>query len=226
MLRKLRVTPLKTADRILDTARRLFNEQGEHNVSATDIALELDISPGNLYYHFKGKDAIHLALFEQLQRELVGLLGTPVTEPTLFSDNDDSPVLRSWLFLTVVLEKMLEYRYLYDDLTDLMHRYPTLNRGIQRISRLKRAACETLIKELLGRHSATDERLATLVNTMAMTLTFWFSWERMVNPNDSPEVLVHRGVLQLLSTCAPYMGEEQQSFYQECEILYRDMLAA
>jgi len=45
---------LKTADRILETACALFNEEGEHNVSASDIAIALDISPGNLYYHFKG----------------------------------------------------------------------------------------------------------------------------------------------------------------------------
>ncbi len=37
---------MKTAQRILDTAADLFNERGERNVSASDIALELDISPG------------------------------------------------------------------------------------------------------------------------------------------------------------------------------------
>ena len=113
---------VKTADRILQTACLLFNERGERNVTASDIALELDMSAGNLYYHFKGKDSMHLALFATLQRELVGLLGAPLHDPLLFRDNDeDDPVLRSWLFLTVVLEKMLAYRYLYENPRDLMH---------------------------------------------------------------------------------------------------------
>ena len=68
---------MKTSERILVTATRLFNERGERNVTASDIALELDMSPGNLYYHFKGKDAILGALFGDCYRELAGILATP-----------------------------------------------------------------------------------------------------------------------------------------------------
>jgi AcrR family transcriptional regulator len=216
---------LKTRERILLVARELFNEQGEHNVAASDIALAMDISPGNLYYHFKGKDAIHLALFATLQRDLIGLLGTGLTQPSLFSDNQDSPIMRSWFFLTVVLEKMLAYRYLYDNLADLMHRFPEIDRGVRRLGRLKIAACDTLIAELLPASNASPERVDSLVDTMAMTLTFWLSWDQMTHNDDRSDIIVHRGVLQLLSCCAPYMGDEQQSFYAECEVLYREMVA-
>lgn len=217
---------MKTRERILVVARELFNEQGEHNVAASDIALAMDISPGNLYYHFKGKDAIHIALFSVFQRELVGLLGTPLTQPSLFIDDEDSPVIRSWFFLTVVLEKMLEYRYLYDNLSDLMHRFPEIDRGCRRLGHLKFAACETLIAELLANSNASPERLDSLVNTMAMTLTFWLPWNQMTHNADQSDVIVHKGVLQLLSNCAPYMGDEQHSFYAECEALYREMVVA
>ncbi|WP_354693063.1 TetR/AcrR family transcriptional regulator, partial [Escherichia coli] len=43
----------------------LFNEQGEPNVSTLEIANELGISPGNLYYHFHGKEPLVMALFER-----------------------------------------------------------------------------------------------------------------------------------------------------------------
>lgn len=211
------------------TARTLFNEQGERNVSASDIALELDMSPGNLYYHFKGKDSILLALFTQLQRELVVTLGTSIEEPELFSEaKDDSPVLRSWLFLTVVLEKMLEHRYLYENLNDLMYRYPEIDRGVRRLVRLKRAACQTIAVELLAETDAMQsaQRRDSLAGAMTLSLTYWLAYDPMVHPEDSDTVIIHRGVLQLLSFCAPYLGADQQSFYAECEAVYARMVAS
>ena len=66
---------MKTAQRILLTALALFNRHGENTVTSVDIALELDISPGNLYYHFKGKESMVVALMqmheEHMQRVLV-----------------------------------------------------------------------------------------------------------------------------------------------------------
>ena len=66
---------MKTSQRILLTALTLFNRHGENGVTSVDIAMELDISPGNLYYHFKGKESMVSALMrmheKQMQRVLV-----------------------------------------------------------------------------------------------------------------------------------------------------------
>ena len=59
---------MKTRDRILECALALFNQEGEPNVSTLEIANELGISPGNLYYHFHGKEPLVLELFERFQR--------------------------------------------------------------------------------------------------------------------------------------------------------------
>lgn len=51
-------TQKTTRDRILDTALALFNQQGTGAVSTNHIAAEMEISPGNLYYHFRDKAEI------------------------------------------------------------------------------------------------------------------------------------------------------------------------
>lgn len=53
----------QTRGRVLDAARKLFNERGTAVVSTNHIAAEAGISPGNLYYHFKDKQAIIRGLF-------------------------------------------------------------------------------------------------------------------------------------------------------------------
>lgn len=47
-----------TKHAIRDTARRLFSEQGYQNTSMRDIAEALNISVGNLTYHYKKKEAL------------------------------------------------------------------------------------------------------------------------------------------------------------------------
>ena len=50
---------------ILKAALSLFNERGSAAVSTNHIATELGISAGNLYWHFRYKEAIIRALWEE-----------------------------------------------------------------------------------------------------------------------------------------------------------------
>lgn len=54
-----------TRQRILEAARRLFNDRGTAAVSTNHVAAAAGISPGNLYYHFRDKHDIIRALHAQ-----------------------------------------------------------------------------------------------------------------------------------------------------------------
>lgn len=57
---------MKTRDKIIDATIQLFNEQGTKGVTTNHIAAAVGISPGNLYYHFRNKEDIIRAVFEQM----------------------------------------------------------------------------------------------------------------------------------------------------------------
>ncbi len=59
-----------TRDRILDACRILFNERSPAEVTTAEIAENVGISEGNLHYHFRRKEQIVVALFDQFELAL------------------------------------------------------------------------------------------------------------------------------------------------------------
>jgi AcrR family transcriptional regulator len=105
---------MKTRERILATALRLFNESGTAPVSTNHIAEALGISPGNLYYHFRNKEEIIRALFEQQFARWDADYAFPDDRlPNL----DDLQQLVRATFVTA-----WEYRFMYRELIALLRR--------------------------------------------------------------------------------------------------------
>lgn len=214
---------MKTKDRILHTSLALFNDEGEAETTTIDIANEMDISPGNLYYHFKGKDQIIAELFQQYEHALSHTLTAPIEQPL---SADAGNVEDNWYYLYVVMEEMYQYRFLYHNLDNILQRYPDIRRGFTRIIQLKRAAlyaiCQTLLEQSVI--DARDQQLLGLVDNMTLNLTFWFNYSQLLHDKRPHQVTIHQGVLQLLTMVAPYLGDEELTFYRDCETIYANML--
>jgi len=215
---------MKTRDRILHNSLALFNEEGEADCTTIDIANELDISPGNLYYHFKGKDQIIGELFGQYEHAISHTLTAPIESPL---SNDRASVEDNWYYLYVVLEEMYQYRFFYHNLDNILQRYPDIKKRFKRLMQLKRAALYSICQALLQQEviDARDQQLLGLVDNMTLNLTFWFNYEELIHDNRPPHVTIHQGVLQLLAMIAPYRGAKELGFYHECERIYANMLS-
>ena len=94
----------QTRQRILDASLARFNAQGEPNVTTNHIADELEISPGNLYYHFRNKDDIIEHLFGRYEERIDAALSPPSGRLPGLVD--------VWLQLHLVLECIWDYRFL------------------------------------------------------------------------------------------------------------------
>jgi AcrR family transcriptional regulator len=84
---------LDTKQKIIQAAAALFHEYGVASVRLQQIADRAEVSVGNLAYHFKNKEAIILAVYEQLGQEATGILQQFRQLPTLL-DLDNQ--LTSW----------------------------------------------------------------------------------------------------------------------------------
>ncbi|MCY1406082.1 Bacterial transcriptional repressor [compost metagenome] len=189
---------MKTRDRILQCALQLFNEQGEPNVSTLEIATELGISPGNLYYHFHGKEPLVLALFERFQEELAPLLDPP-TEATLETED-------YWLFLHLIVERLAHYRFLFQDLSNLAGRLPKLARGMRTwLNTLKRTLA-TLLAQLKseGQVNSGIESLGQLVDQITLTLLFSLDYQRILGHEGEVKLVVY----QVMMLVAPHLHDE------------------
>jgi AcrR family transcriptional regulator len=60
---------LETVEKILLISLDLFNSQGVRSIGSVDITNELDISPGNLHYHYEGKDDIINILVDRYEKK-------------------------------------------------------------------------------------------------------------------------------------------------------------
>ena len=186
----------RTAERILETALTLFNEHGEPHVTTTLIADALNISPGNLYYHFKNKDAILDPLFQRFTRE--------IREALTFSTERPVTVEDMWLHLHLVFEVIWRYRFIYRDLNDLLTRNGKLREQFRRIIREQTDAGMLEFRGLVtaGEMVASEEQLETLASNTVLISTYWLSFE---NARGKSYGNIGRGVYQVMAAIAPFL---------------------
>ena len=201
--------PRRTAQRILEAALDLFNRFGEPNVSTTLVAGELNISPGNLYYHYPAKDELINRLYEGYETELLELL---------HASEGVHDVEDAWFFLHSLFELIWRYRFLYRDLNDLLSKNRHLETQFQLVLKNKARAIRALIAGL-GRagHLDIDAReVDTLAQSMVVVLTYWLSYEYVRDPRkalepESAQLALLRGAHHVLNLLVPYLAEGQRT---------------
>ena len=199
--------PRRTVERILDTSLALFNEHGEPHVTTTQIADELGISPGNLYYHFKNKEAIIEPLFDRYATELADHLTLPADRAITLED--------MWLQLHLVFETIWRYRFIYRDLNDLLARYHKIREHFRRLMLEQSAAGVVVFRGLVasGDMLASEAEMQTLSRNMVLIATYWLSFEnaRGGKPDGNS---IGRGVYQVMSAIAPFLTGESRLLFE------------
>jgi AcrR family transcriptional regulator len=218
MSERERKRPRRTAERILEVTLDLFNRFGEPNVSTTLISAELNISPGNLYYHYPAKDELINALFDQYERALNELL--PAAENV-------NNVEDAWLFLHMLFEGVWKHRFLYRDLNDLLSKNRRLETHFQSVLKNKTRAMHALLHGLT-RGGAVKMSLAETQATataMVVVTSYWLSYEYVRDPRRAlePEAAAQalgRGAYHALALLLPHLDPASRQHLQTLAAAY------
>jgi AcrR family transcriptional regulator len=192
-----------TRQRILDTSLAMFNGQGEPNVTTNHIADELEISPGNLYYHFRNKDDIIEQLFQRYEERMDSALVAPEGRLPNLED--------IWLQLHLVFECIWDYRFLYRDLVDILSRNRHLRLRFARI--LKRAAgnATTVMRGLVqaGVMRASAVEVEGAATNILVVATFWLNYSSVRGDKDEHEAIRH-GIVQVMMLVSPFLRDAER----------------
>ena len=201
--------PRRTAERILEVTLALFNRFGEPNVSTTLISAELNISPGNLYYHYPAKDELINALFDRFERNLTDLLN---------ASEDVRNVEDAWFFMHSLFELIWQYRFLYRDLNDLLSKNRRLETHFQLVLKNKTRAVKALLDGMRrgGALQIDSRETEATATSMVVVLTYWLSFEYVRDPRNALEVgnaeaALLRGAQHSLNLLAPYLETSQRA---------------
>ena len=177
---------MSTRDLILDVALVLLNERGESIVTSVDLANEMNISPGNLYYHFKGKEQVVEELYAQFHARIL------ITLQEIASQAQGDPK-ETIAGLAVVSEVLQQFAFISQDIRGIHERYPSLRSSLAKLLTFLEQTLVGLIGLVMDKSSVANSEDASslLAVNVLYTLVNFGSYDELIDkPVEQPKVTI------------------------------------
>lgn len=196
----------KTKDRIKQAALELFNAEGEDRINAADIAYYIEISPGNLHYHFSSKHQITLALFDDFEREMKQILSAPLNEELKLEDY--------CVYLYIIFEEIWDFRFFYRNIAQILNNIPQLaTRFVNLLNLLEKAIHSLLAQfEQSGNFAFRRDEKTALAERLSMHFTYWIPYTQLRYRESDAKTLINLGVYAALLQILPYWSKDREGF--------------
>ena len=191
---------MKTKDRILQTALDQFNEHGSSKITTNHIAESMSISPGNLYYHYRNKEAIVLKLWENM----VGEINIP------FHDNPTPDQGVEFIhFLHEFFGTTYKYRFFWLEMAVLIGKDPVLK---EKYTNRARNLLQVYKQNVYNWHEAgmllsslSKSDLDQLIENTFFLTQFWVLHTYIHEDEITPENIL-KGAERIIRSMKPYLA--------------------
>ena len=203
-----------TRKRILVSSLLLFHEKGEPNTTTNEIADAVDISPGNLHYHFRKKSDLVDALLLEFQADAAGVLGPP--------DESHDSLDDFWVFLHHLLELTTAYGFLLRDMETLIVEYPKVKNALKHFARALDASFELYLHAMaaggvidLGKNDA--KRVS---RNLAVIALFSAKFDALAGSASAADDAALRSAGSILIVLKPYVAASLAQHLAELAAYY------
>lgn len=175
---------MKTRERILEEALRQFNHQGLNSVGVRDIARSMEISPGNLSYHFPKKEDLILTLLDAYSR----------SNSDYYSEySEGDPTIGRFLQLfSSIFHNQYKYRGVFVGNKEINEMIRTRNFNYAEIEKGRTHLLEDIFRKLeqAGQIKADDGDIKFLVSFMTLFGRFWIQEAFLLPRNQSQKSII------------------------------------
>lgn len=203
---------MKTRDRILAAALELFNQQGERKVTTNHLAAHLNMSPGNLYYHFKNKQEIIYELFLTYEKTVDGNLDLPVGRMLTLEDKLN--------YLQKIFQGLWEYRFMHRDMEHLLLGEERLHARYRDFFRRSQQKTEAIYEGLRDANiiDIGQREIEGLALNTWIVVTSWYSFLQCnllsYGEEDITLDMLKGGIYQIFQLERPYLTEQYRAQVQ------------
>lgn len=189
---------LETPQRILEHARHAFNERGVMNVGIREIARDLDLSPGNLSYHFPTKEALIVAMVDQSHHAN----NEEVATPAVLNFSVLDAIFRS------IMRRDIANAWLLREYVALLVAFPTFRGVHDRWQRAREERVDSVAKRLIDARlldrRRTERALPQLRLQVLTQIMFWLPSAICAAPDKDPAASLDPYARSALALFLPY----------------------
>ena len=203
-----------TRTRILVASLLLFNEHGEPNTALNDIADEVDISPGNLHYHFRKKSDVVSALLAEFQADARQVL-QPAQSITASLDD-------FWVFLHSLLELKEAYAFLWRDMETLVAEQPNVGNALKHFAKALAATFELYLHGMAnnGVLGPGDDDMPMVARNLAVIALFSDRFDALIGAERTADDAALRIAGSVLGVLKPLAAADAAQHLEELATHY------